>query len=601
MVTVRSFPWGPVAYGFAWAGAAPALLLWWAMATEDVVTLPAVYSPLVGAMLGVGGLTLMALGMNALRVHGDGLPMNAYPPPRYVARGVYGWVSHPIYVGFILLAAGVSIGAGSASGLWLVTPAAALGLAALVLGYEAHDLRRRFGARVQPPRLSLPGTAEGAPGAWERVSVYVLVLLPWLLAYQAAQFFGVPAVYGSTYLLILAAPLLISSRPALRRFAVTGLLATGAVVAAPGAFPLFHVLWPLLAADALGRSRGRVWGTVAFSYAVLITFSYTTTGVHALADVLFALVLFPVFRQYDRVWDTLRRGAELVANSWREWRIGPVRLLNHGFYTAIGGALGAWIAGRLAGPDLFYWVVVVSLAALLASMLWAQYLEGSSVLLRPLGWYGGLLGGLLAVVGLALSGVQVLPLLGALAVATPWVQAFGRLRCLVQGCCHGAPTSPLHGIRYYHPRSRVAKLADLAGVPLYPTPLYSVLANVVTGVLLYRLWVLGASPTLVAGVYLLLSSAARFVEESYRAEPQTPVVARLRLYQWLAAAGFLAGMAVTGLPSPPVPAPLPAADWRLAVGALLVGLIGWFITGVDFPGSNRRFSRLAPGDEVTRD
>jgi hypothetical protein len=41
-------------------------------------------------------------------------------------------------------------------------------------------------------------------------------------------------------------------------------------------------------------------------------------------------------------------------------------------------------------------------------------------------------------------------------------------------------------------------------------------------------------------------------------------------------------------------------DPGLLTGALLVGVVGWFVTGVDFPGSNRRFSRLAPADEEPR-
>ena len=53
--------------------------------------------------------------------------MNAYPPPALVSRGPYAVVAHPIYLGFGLVAAGCAVGAGSAAGLWLVTPVAVLG------------------------------------------------------------------------------------------------------------------------------------------------------------------------------------------------------------------------------------------------------------------------------------------------------------------------------------------------------------------------------------------------------------------------------------------------------------------------------------------
>ena len=81
-------------------------------------------------------------------------------------------------------------------------------------------------------------------------------------------------------------------------------------------------------------------------------------------------------------------------------------------------------------------------------------------------------------------GTSIWSLLAAYAVAGPWVQACGRLRCLVQGCCHGCESSEFVGIRYSHPRSRVVRLAHLVGVPIHPTPLYSILANAVTAQIL---------------------------------------------------------------------------------------------------------------------
>jgi protein-S-isoprenylcysteine O-methyltransferase Ste14 len=641
----------PLLYGLAWAVAAPALLVVWAVATADLVPLPPIRSALAGPLLGGVGLLLMASAMAALAVHGGGPPMNAYPPPRLVTRGPYRWTGHPIYIGFILLAAGVSVFTGSASGLWLVTPVAALALAALVLGYERHDLRQRFGAMPRP-LLSLPAARAGTATSAERASIYVLVLLPWLLAYEALHVIGVPrdaipshfafergwpvlewteAIYASAYAMILLTPLLVRSRPALRRFALMGLMATALVtfiyilvplVAPPrpfepttalgrllalersvsntvAAFPAFHVLWPLIA-TAAWRTRGEWWGRAALAWAVLIAASCITTGMHSLVDVAAAFVIYPLFGSAPRVWESLRRGAERIANSWREWRAGPVRILNHGFYTAAGGAVGAWITGVVAGPELMGAVVTIAVLGLVTAALWAQLLEGSPALLRPLGFYGGIIGGLLGVGMMALLRLDFLPVLLGFALAMPWVQAAGRLRCLVQGCCHGGPAPPSVGIRYGHSRSRVMQIAGLACVPLHPTPLYSILANVATGLLLLRLQVLGATAGLIVGVYYILNAVARFVEESYRAEPQTPIVARLRIYQWLALLGFLAGVAFTVTGRTPLPFAAHPLDPLLLLGSVLVGVTAWFITGVDFPESNRRFSRLAAADSSPR-
>jgi prolipoprotein diacylglyceryltransferase len=174
----------------------------------------------------------------------------------------------------------------------------------------------------------------------------------------------------------------------------------------------------------------------------------------------------------------------------------------------------------------------------------------------------------------------------------PWVQLLGRFRCLVQGCCHGAPTEKEWGIRYTRPESRVYRIAHLQGVPVHPTPLYSMLGNVAIGIVVGRLWGAGAPLPLIVGLYLVLAGLARFVEESYRGEPQTPVVGGLRLYQWFALLSVVAGATVMALrTTSTVPAPDPS--WVALAAGVLLGLAFWFAMGVDFPESTRRFSRLA--------
>jgi phosphatidylglycerol:prolipoprotein diacylglycerol transferase len=140
----------------------------------------------------------------------------------------------------------------------------------------------------------------------------------------------------------------------------------------------------------------------------------------------------------------------------------------------------------------------------------------------------------------------------------------------------------------------VAAIADLAGVPVYPTPLYSILTNVVIGVLLIRLWSLHASFGIIAGVYLLSNGIARFVEESYRGEPQTPVIGGLRLYQWVALLSVTAGAWLTTTSSGTAPGLSLHFDSRMLLAGALYGLLAGAAMGIDFPASSRRFARLAP-------
>lgn len=97
---------------------------------------------------------------------------------------------------------------------------------------------------------------------------------------------------------------------------------------------------------------------------------------------------------------------------------------------------------------------------------------------------------------------------------------------------------------------------------------------------------------MVGGVYLILSGLGRFVEEAYRGEPQTPVFWGLRLYQWIALVTVFLGAAITTLvrtPRTPVPVMHPSS----VLVALLCGIAVWFVSGIDFPESSRRFARLS--------
>ena len=635
---------GRILYGLLFIIVLPALLIVWAERTEASVPLPALDSPSFGVALIFCGAALMFSGMIALVVYGKGLPMNAYPPARYVTRGVYKLTSQPIYTGFSFVCVGCAVATNSASGLWLVSPVVMLCSIALVQGFESQDLRRRFGDDLEKPLIRLPADEATPPSLADKFSVYVLVLFPWLVLYEAVRFIGVPRdsavaflpferklpvyewtelIYASTYAFVLLAPLVAKTRRDLRQFSVSGLVATGFVtllfltvplVAPPrpfephgplgrllqwervldtpaAAFPSFHVVWALLAARVYA-ARTRSWKVVWWAWAALISASCVTTGMHAVADVACALLAFFFVTRVRAAWEKARRLTERVANSWKEWRFGSVRVINHGLYAAVGAFVALSIVGTLAGADQITAMIVIASSVVITSAVWAQLVEGSPSLLRPFGWYGGLLGACAGVAVAKLSGADAWLLACAFSVAAPWLQAIGRLRCLVQGCCHGRVAHTSVGIRYAHTRSRVCRLSTLAGVPVHPTPLYSILCNIVIAVVVARLWQLHAALSLIVGVYLILNGLGRFVEESYRGEPQTATKAGLKVYQWMAILSVLAGVFVTMIGGAPrATATLFNSASVIAAGCF--SLITWFALGVDFPNSNRRFARLA--------
>ena len=229
---------------------------------------------------------------------------------------------------------------------------------------------------------------------------------------------------------------------------------------------------------------------------------------------------------------------------------------------------------------------------MVCSALWAQFVEGSEKLLRPFGFYGGVIGTFLgSLIASIFLNVSFLLIAAATCVVAPLAQAVGRLRCLIQGCCHGSLCKPNQGIRYFHERSRVVKLAGWKGKFVYPTPVYSILANMIYGGFLIKLWINGTQISMLIGLSFIFSGLSRFIEESYRGEPQTPLLWKLRLYQWISLFFIFIGALFTTISSP-----LSQSDFHLSLSiiafALFSGLIALFLGGVDFPKSNKRFSRL---------
>jgi protein-S-isoprenylcysteine O-methyltransferase Ste14 len=619
----------------------PVALALWAHGTRNFITAQPLSSPVRGAALAALGVFIMLSGMLALWRRGGGLPMNAFPPPRFVSSGIYSLVPHPIYVGFVMACAGVAVFTGSASGLWLVTPIVTLACAALVLGYELPDLRNRFGAPAHS--LWLPHASSDAPTLIERLRIYIVVLLPWFAIFELIGYFGKAPdaiqtyfgfernwpiiepwepIYASTYAVVLLTPVLIRSAQQLRRFAQRGLTAMAFIfplylllpffvpprpfhastafaplllwertpISSIGAFPSFHVVWAFIAASVLSegsRFKRATWWTWAF----LVAMSCVLTGMHSIADVCAGLAAFLLVVNMPRLWNGLLRLAEQLANSWIEWRIGPVRIINHGAYAGAAAVTGIFIIDTLLGPGGAFLSLSICVCAMLGAALWAQWVEGSPALLRPLGFYGGMLGSMVGAIPALFLHINLWGAFAAICVAAPWIQGLGRLRCLVQGCCHGCPTQIDAGIRYTHPRSRVCRLAHLPGVPVHATPVYSILCNIFIGAALIRLVQLHTPAAFICGMYLILSGCGRFVEEAYRGEPQTHVFAGMRLYQWIAVLCVVTGAALTCIPGSPV---FPAPGIRLSslVLALACGVLAWFISGVDFPESSRRFARL---------
>ncbi|NMC39112.1 MAG: hypothetical protein GYA41_12385 [Bacteroidales bacterium] len=629
-------------YGTLFVAAVPLFLVLWAHYTEEVVSLPVPLSRSFGYILIIAGFSVLVIGIYYIMTVGKGLPMNAFPPEKFVKNGIYSVLKHPIYTGAVLISFGVSAVAQSASGFWLVSPVFVLLVTAFVAGFENERTLAVFGPQDYKTFFSLPDDSDEKPAISDRITTYVFACLPviilfWMIRYKGASADSLPVrldfekawpasevsavLFLFTFIPFLIVPIVAKTKQYLRNYTgdmlfgsitagllyfvfplsveridftpqtfagglIMSLRQPGVVDGALAGISIFCTLIPLKYLAPVSGYKSLIW----YFTAALFLFSGITSGNYSLISSVAGLLIFILIIFRTEIWNSVRMLSERIANSWKEWRFGSLRIINHGFYGGASGFAGMLIAGFFLGKEAFtgFFVVVIMI---IGAGLWAQVIEGSSKLLRPYGYYGGLVGGMIACVLVSLlTPMHFFYILGAFAIAAPWIQCFGRLRCLVQGCCHGKPSGRGIGLRFDHPKSRVNKISGLKGVYLHPTQLYSIGTNIVTGLILIRLFSLGMPSAFICGIYMILNGTGRFVEEAFRGEAQTPYWMGMRIYQWIAVANILTGIVFT-LFTGTEPLVFRANIESLYL-AVISGIIVTFASGADFPESDRRFARL---------
>ncbi len=608
---------GKTLYALLFLVAIPVGLWYWTSLTEPFIQLPGIVSETGGLALIIVGLALMLKAMWMLMTVGEGLPMNAFPPSNLVTTGPYQFFRHPIYVGFGALLLGISLYMGSAAGLWLITPLVILGMLALVMGYEAPFLQEQFPDQAVTTVFDIPGTSRTASLRVKLAATVVVFSLGLLYNFVTSQLLSSQISHSSLYpdndwfstihhhglIAIIIVPFLLKENVSIRRWITSLALATSIL--------LFIVLfYPEVAITFTGLSASFVFPIVLLmislyeitrlrNFKILLAFPLVILLAAEVLWILSApmalfwqLLICLVAVSYRWEWKALKETSEWIANSWQEWTFGRIRVINHGFYIGIGTFLGILMAGVLAGRMYAYAILIFAVVVTICSALWAQLVEGSDKLKRPFGYYGGLFGIALASMVVWGLGYNTWVIIAVISVAMPWVQAVGRLRCLVNGCCHGKVTRDHSiGIRYHHPRSRVSHLSGMKGQWLHPTPLYSILWLTIVGFVMLSLWLNAYSYAFIFGIYLILTSLGRFVEEAYRGEVQTKIIQGLRLYQWTAIFSLLVGIVMTL-----IQVPQQTIDPGLTMETIIAAVIGGgfltFAMGIDFPYSNARFSRL---------
>lgn len=193
--------------------------------------------------------------------------------------------------------------------------------------------------------------------------------------------------------------------------------------------------------------------------------------------------------------------------------------------------LAVWgVIGGVLGAKILYWIVE-----------WKSIAADPSLLLdigNGFVVYGGLIGGVFG--GWLCCRVKKLNFLRYLDLAVPSIalaQGFGRIGCLMAGCCYGRETDSWFHIVFHE--SHIAP----NGVPLIPTQLISSVANFAHFALLAWLAKKTKGDGQLAGVYLICYSVGRALVEMLRDDPRG-AVGRFSTSQFISLFIFVLGVAM---------------------------------------------------------
>lgn len=120
--------------------------------------------------------------------------------------------------------------------------------------------------------------------------------------------------------------------------------------------------------------------------------------------------------------------------------------------------------------------------------------------------------------------------------------ALGRMGCFFGGCCFGEYCERPWAVVYSNSAVRDFSNVPL-GIPLHPTQIYEAVIEFAIFLLLIKLFAKLPQPGRILGLFLLLSSAGRFVVEFFRAhDVGNPFGLSLSTAQWTALALAVAGV-----------------------------------------------------------
>ncbi|MDR2708957.1 MAG: prolipoprotein diacylglyceryl transferase [Elusimicrobiota bacterium] len=206
---------------------------------------------------------------------------------------------------------------------------------------------------------------------------------------------------------------------------------------------------------------------------------------------------------------------------------------SYGLMVALGfffGAIYLSISAKKIKPpiisqdDIFNIIFGVLISAIVGARLLFVIAEFPDMFSRPLEifkvwegglvYYGGFIGSIIfAFAYLKIKKLNIYKVLDLFAPAVALGHFFGRIGCLLAGCCYGKPTNQPWGIVFEDPQS----LAVL-GVHLHPTQIYEAGVNLILFVILYFYNKKAHKPGMAIAIYLIFYPICRFIIEFFRGD-----------------------------------------------------------------------------------
>jgi phosphatidylglycerol---prolipoprotein diacylglyceryl transferase len=225
-----------------------------------------------------------------------------------------------------------------------------------------------------------------------------------------------------------------------------------------------------------------------------------------------------------------------------QWDLGPIEITGYGLMMMVAFLMGGWlIARRLREAKLKEdyaadMVAAAVIGGIIGAKLWYVALTGDPDALFSRGglvWYGGFIGGALAVI---LNGWRLrVPLRWTMQLAAPALAAayaLGRVGCFLVNDDYGRPSSLPWAVKFPEglPPSTAENLKNLFGIAIppgvdpatvlavHPTQIYEALAMLVAFAVLWSLRKSGRPVGWLFGLYLVFAGVERFLVEILRAK-----------------------------------------------------------------------------------